>query len=712
MTQPFTFSQPSLLWLLATIPLAILAMVLGARSARKRLQRLVPERLRSALVRASSPWLRRLRSGFAIAALALAAIAAAGPLLGVAQEEVRQSGRDVILAVDVSKSMLAPDLTPNRLTRVRLAAQDLVAELSGDRIGVVAFAGRAFLQAPLTLDVNAAIRSIVGLEPDVIPLGGTNIAEAIQIAREAFGDNDAPNRVLVIFSDGEDLADESEQAARTAAEEGIRIFTVGVGTPEGSLVTLPRELGLSGDFIRDERGAPVRSQLDEARLKRIAEIGGGKYLRLGGVQGLDPIVSAIAAISGSATLSETRKAPLDRYQVPLTTALVFLLAAWLIPERRSASPPPAKPPQNAKAPPRPRAPATALAIAAALVPSAFHTLTARAETDPDSVTKTSENAAAFALYNEGQYEEAFDALKASGALSTGGLNAFNTGCAAYKAGDFQAAIEAFSDSLKSSDSKLLEDAHYNLANTLAKLGQQRLTPPDGTTPAHDTPSRTLDDWRSALQHYDAALDRNPGNTHARENRELLRQLIQSLEQQQQQDSGEQQQQQGDQQQQQQGDQQQQQQAGEQQQQAGQQQQQQQDGQGDSQKQQQQDGREQQQQAADPSSDGENVDPPTGGGDERQRDQAAGNPSESRPLPEVEPRDREGELRAADGEDSIKDPAGSPQDAPPQSADGSSPEENGEMTRAQAARLLEALRAEEDRVLLHERTRPERVYKDW
>ncbi len=181
---------------------------------------------------------QRLRFAFVLLGLALAITALAQPRWGYTYEDAKRKGLDLILAVDTSRSMLSNDVPPNRLQRVKLATQDLITELQGDRVGLIAFAGRAFLQAPLTIDYDAAVEAINDLDTNTIPEGGTNISEAIDLAVQTFGKSAIGNRAVIIFTDGEELSGDATKAAKAAADAGVRIFTVGVGTPEGSLIPL------------------------------------------------------------------------------------------------------------------------------------------------------------------------------------------------------------------------------------------------------------------------------------------------------------------------------------------------------------------------------------------------------------------------------------------------------------------------------------------
>src|SRR5678816_2912797 len=195
-------------------------------------------------------------------------------------DDVKRKGLDLILAVDTSRSMLSNDVLPNRLQRVKLATQDLLNELQGDRVGLVAFAGRAFLQAPLTIDYDAAVEAINDLDTTTIPEGGTKISDAIELATRTFGKSAIGNRAVIIFTDGEELTGDAPKTAKVAGDAGVKIFTVGVGTPEGSLIPLGGGEGSSTSFVKDSKGQVVKSKLDEKRLKEIAESTGGFYIHL------------------------------------------------------------------------------------------------------------------------------------------------------------------------------------------------------------------------------------------------------------------------------------------------------------------------------------------------------------------------------------------------------------------------------------------------
>ena len=228
---------------------------------------------------------RILQRGLLLLAVACLFGALAGPELGFHWEKISRRGNEVVFAIDTSRSMLTPDVKPNRLTRAKLAIDDMARQLEGDGIGIVAFAGSAFLVCPLTLDHGAFQQSLDAIDVNTIPLGGTNISSAIVAAREALRRRPGSDRILILVTDGENLQGDALTAAQEAAkQDGLRIYTVGIGTADGELIPLPADLG--GGYVKDESGELVKSHLDESGLKAIAAATGGAYVHLVG-QGED-----------------------------------------------------------------------------------------------------------------------------------------------------------------------------------------------------------------------------------------------------------------------------------------------------------------------------------------------------------------------------------------------------------------------------------------
>ncbi len=279
-TLALTFGAPLWLWWLLAVPALGALYFWSHLRSRSLVERIVAPRLRVRLAGSVSVVRRTAKAALVLSAFALAVAALAQPRYGFIQREVKQKGRDIIVAVDTSKSMLATDIAPTRLARAKLLTQDLVRLLKGDRVGLVAFAGSAFLQAPLTLDYSAVINALDELDTNVIPKGGTNIAAAIDTAEQAFGKAEGQTRALVILTDGEELDADGTAAAKKALEQGIRIFTVGIGSAEGPLIPFRSEDGRQA-FVRDVSGTPVQSKLDQARLQEIAKETGWFFIPIG-----------------------------------------------------------------------------------------------------------------------------------------------------------------------------------------------------------------------------------------------------------------------------------------------------------------------------------------------------------------------------------------------------------------------------------------------
>ncbi|MEO6786445.1 MAG: VWA domain-containing protein, partial [Chthoniobacteraceae bacterium] len=314
------FAHPEFLWIIAAVPLLVLLLIRAEARRREALDRLIAARLQPRL--AGSVSVARRRWGFALLllGLALSLVALARPQWGFTWEEKKVRGRDIIVAIDTSKSMLATDLQPNRLTRAKLAAEDLLTQLEGDRVGLIAFAGTSFLQAPLTSDFGAVRESLQELDTDIIPRGGTDLADAIRAADEAFGKGESEHRALILFSDGEELEEDAVVAARKFRDR-FHIFTVGLGSTDGSLIPVPTKGG-GTEFLRDEQGQYVKSKLDEARMREVAEAGGGFYVRLqNGPAEMQQIVrDGLGKMKEHESDARFTRVPIERYQWPLGAA--------------------------------------------------------------------------------------------------------------------------------------------------------------------------------------------------------------------------------------------------------------------------------------------------------------------------------------------------------------------------------------------------------
>ncbi len=332
-----TFTDPG--WLIAAPGLcAALLMLWWRYDARNRraLERFVAARWRVSLTGSVSAWRRRLQRGLLLGAIAALCVSLAGPQWGYRWELLTSRGNDIVFALDTSRSMLTPDVKPDRLVRAKLAIDDLTGHLAGDAVGIVAFAGSAFLVNPLTLDDSAFHESLAAIDTETIPRGGTDIATAIRESDLALRRRSGGARILILLTDGENLEGDAVAAAREAAADGVRIYTVGVGTAAGAPIPLPAALG--GGFVKDDTGAVVTSRLDEPTLKAIAAAGGGFYVPLGAqAEGLEAIArTVIDPLSKHNIASRAQRIGIERYQWPLAAATAMLLSSLLIGTRRRA----------------------------------------------------------------------------------------------------------------------------------------------------------------------------------------------------------------------------------------------------------------------------------------------------------------------------------------------------------------------------------------
>ncbi len=324
----------ALLWLLALVPAAVGFFVWALRRRRQALQRFAEARLLPSLAPDLDERRQRWRAVMVIGTLALLVLALAGPRWGFHWEEVHREGVDIIVALDTSRSMFAEDVKPNRIVRAKLAVEDLVKQLHGDRIGLVAFAGSAFVQCPLTLDYEAFAESLRAVNIGIIPKGGTAIAEAIAASIEAFEAHQGKHEALILITDGEDHEGKVEDAAKQAAEKGIKIYAVGIGTPDGDLI--PVTVGGQQTFLKDRKGQVVKSRLDEEMLQKIATDTGGAYVHATGPSlGLDEVYNQYIGKMEKRELKSTMERRFeDRFQLPLLLAVVLLALEPLVGERR------------------------------------------------------------------------------------------------------------------------------------------------------------------------------------------------------------------------------------------------------------------------------------------------------------------------------------------------------------------------------------------
>ena len=504
-----TFGAPEWLWGLLLIPLLIALFVRSEHRGLKRLQQFVSARLLPQLAGTVNRRRRIIRFGLLLLGLALAIVSLAQPRWGYTFEDVKRKGLDLLVAVDTSRSMLSNDVQPNRLERVKLAIQDLIDELQGDRVGLIAFAGRAFLQAPLTIDYDAVTEAVNDLDTKTIPEGGTNISSAITLATQSFGKSAMGNRALIIFTDGEELSGDAVKTAKAAADAGVRIFTVGVGTPQGSLIPVTGDNGETS-FVKDSAGQVVKSKLDDKRLREVAEATGGFYLHLeNGPRTMQQVQSeGLAKMQAAEMDVRLSRRPIERYEWPLGGALIALALSILIPERkrvreRAHVPAPARNAGRSVAGGPVKAAGAAVAVLMLLCSSVFAT------------------APGINAYQQGKFEDAYkefqDTLKSHPQSRAEDELQFDSGTAAYKLKDYNKALESFSQALLTPDTGLQTKGHYNLGNTLYQRGEMQ-----------KSDDKKLSDWTNALDHYEQTLKLDPQNKEAKDNYEYVKKKIDEL----------------------------------------------------------------------------------------------------------------------------------------------------------------------------------------
>ena len=335
MEDTFRFEQLRMLWLMAvTLPILVAFLWWAWLKKKVLISEFVKSRLLASLTVGVSWKKQNIRSALLACVVALIFISLARPQWGFSWQEATQRGLDIVVAVDTSKSMLASDLTPNRLERARLAALDLMELAKQDRLGLVAFAGSAFLQCPLTLDNQAFQQSVDILNPDVIPQGGTSISEAIESALTAFDPENNNYKAIIILTDGEDHEKGAVAAARKALDAGCQVFTVGLGTPDGELIQV---LGADWQrsFLKDEDGNTVKSRLNETLLQEIAKAGNGSYILMRDAGTLSTLYRTnLEPLPKSELSSRLVRQYIERFQWPLGLAILILMVEMFISDQR------------------------------------------------------------------------------------------------------------------------------------------------------------------------------------------------------------------------------------------------------------------------------------------------------------------------------------------------------------------------------------------
>ena len=477
------------------------------------LQKFASNRLLEKLIQNVSNGRRQVKRVLLLMAVAGLFVALARPQVGFEWKEVKRKGIDILMAVDTSKSMLATDVKPNRLERSKLGIMDFVSRLEGDRVGLIPFAGTAFLMCPLTLDYDAFRQSLNALDTQIIPQGGTDLASAIREAQYAFSNN-ANHKILVLVTDGEDLEGEALSAAKEAAGKGLTIYTVGVGTPAGELIPLQKNGG-GVAFAKDEKGRVVKSRLDEKMLQDIARETGGQYEPMGQqAEGLEAIYQKKLSLVPKQELAERKqKVPLDRFEWPLLAAFILLLLEFGLSDRKLLR---KRMPVIKTAQRRIRKAGGGARIAASLAVVLVFFLTLKtADASPANAEKA---------YLNGDYSRAETQYKAEAAKAPEDPQLqFNLGTASYKNGKYDEALNAFQAALNVQEIALQNKAYYNMGNALYRQGQAT---------EKSNPRDTIRKWENALQAYEGALKLDSKDQDAIFNRDFVKKRLEELKKQQ------------------------------------------------------------------------------------------------------------------------------------------------------------------------------------
>ena len=561
------FARPMALWLLLLVP-ALAALSWGSRTARRRrLRRFASESILPRLIVGTS-WVREaVLTSLRLGAVGLVAIALARPQWGRRDEPVVRRGVDVVLALDLSASMLAEDVSPNRFEEARAEAASLVASLTGDRVGLVVFGGRAAAPCPLTLDYGAVRLFLDAAEPDFVPSPGSDLGRAIEESSRLFNASERGYKTIVLLTDGEDLESGGAAAAAEARKNGIIVHAIGVGTAGGGPIPLRDEQGTLTGYKKDREGRVVTTRLDAAALEKIAVAAEGMFLHAGpaGEEGRR-IADVIGKMEKREIASRLATRFEDRYQIPLSAALVLLAVEGLWIGRRARRTPagqdaPASASGDAETTRR-RGSMAALAAASALLLAVPAGRIARADDPPqgadDTATKDQggskggwpgdagpatakgaprppapaehgraepapreemkvpsaaahRNREANRLYGRKDYGQALSKYEeASAAAPDLPSLRYNIGNALYREGKYDAAAAEYSRALSKAGKSLSPAARYNLGNTHFQQKQ----------------------YAEAVDAYRKVLEERPGDEAARHNLELALRALQQKEQEQ------------------------------------------------------------------------------------------------------------------------------------------------------------------------------------
>ncbi len=329
------FAHPDYFYLLLILPVLLVFFLYNMRWKKQAIKRFGDFNIIQKLMPRRSKGKGAIKFLFIITAMFFLIAGIVDPQIGSKLEKVKREGIDLFVVLDVSNSMLAEDIKPNRLERAKLAISNLLDKLQGDRIGIIIFAGNAYKQLPLTTDYSAARLFLSVVDTKIVPTQGTAIGEALDMATLSFGESDH-NKAIIVITDGENHEDDAIQAAKAANELGIKVFTIGMGLPEGAPIPIAGN-GNQRGFKKDRDGKTVITKLDEDMLRKIAASGGGAYARANNASiGLTKIFDDINEIDKKEIETRQFTNYEDRFQFFLWFALAFLIIELLIADRKAS----------------------------------------------------------------------------------------------------------------------------------------------------------------------------------------------------------------------------------------------------------------------------------------------------------------------------------------------------------------------------------------
>ncbi len=333
---PFRFENIDYLYALLLIPIFIVLFWLIQRARKNAFAKFGNSTLLSQLMPAYSKYKHTTKFILLLCGLAFLIVGWANPQWGSKKEKVKRKSVDIFIALDISQSMMAEDIQPNRMERARKFSQKLVDKLKGDRLGIILFAGNAYMQMPLTTDYAAAQLFLRSANPSQAPAQGTAISEAIDLAEQSFEEDNKQHKAIIIISDGETHDQDALDRAKTAADNGLLIYSVGVGTPSGGFI--PTIIGGRSDYKRDEKGNPVRTSLNEGMMQNLADEGNGFYFNLAGSN----VEEVSVALRNSIDQMEKREFEArvfneyeSYFQYFIAIAILFLIAEFLLSYRKN-----------------------------------------------------------------------------------------------------------------------------------------------------------------------------------------------------------------------------------------------------------------------------------------------------------------------------------------------------------------------------------------